>query len=654
MEIEFKRNSNSNNSNKSKINRINYDYSKMNNMLGMFTTPYLGVYGHEYSFFTPIKTFHKQNPSGSFLETLPEKLQKNLIDFRNRFSVETDYFDIALDASFILNKFHKTNITHHLRVNCVLHPYLFYNVGSLASKSEHKTFVFCALFSDENSLDLNSLYIEDTKENDGLRINPEFIFHDENKKEVILHDSGEGFPALSPNNMGFLMDLKNGFFSFYLLAVLTYGHKVVRLLITRFVVVMNTEVPIFKGFYKAFNSMHKTEYSYEKPNFKSLYIIDANSNSNNSNINKLSDSDIQHYDINILDNADNEPVSTPEVTNSSSNSNKPKKNIENSNSNIRYSDINFFNAGKKKFDRFSSEAIKYDLTSIDGFESKIKLENFLSELFYFENLFKLVINFIRGFLIAKIHEVFSALGTKSELIKSDSITSFVLDFIKTCFETLHLDENFELLNKNSQYNFYDLITEEEDEVNSKAFSHENINSIPNSNNSDNNNHADKSFFNHENKINDYYPYKNFEKKFDNILHIGKNDKRDSNHQLIGEYGLFRFYSSINLLFKNPNIDKFGNKLFIDYLNYGKEKRNYAFLKFIDNFFLLELNKVVNICNKYRVFLNEFELNVPLSELQEKSTIRVSKAAENFEITKSECKFSPKFLNFFSINFAVNK
>jgi len=482
--------------------------------------------------------------------------------------------------------------------------------------------------------------------------------------------------------MAFLLDLKNNFFSFYLMAVTTYGNQVTKLIVTRFVIVMNTEVPILKGFNCAFNFMLNNNYAYEKLNinknikefskdfvYNNAIIIDVDNHLNSFNdIIESSSDKISVYDI-----YDKHLTSNLEIT--------KLHNRKNVNNNINdFANINFYDE-KRKIMCESAEAIQYDLINVYNSESKIKLENFLTELFYFENLFKLISNFIRGFLINKIYEAFSSIGSTNEMTGSDLTNQFVSDLIKICFEIFYFDENFEILNKNSQFNFYDFPHNEE----AIWGLDENINSIPELINSNNNAKLEKLII-HDNKVNDYYPNRNFAKKNNSNININynknnnnniinaknpnkinedfnknpnqinedfnkniyndnkiKNFKVDSNNDLIGEYGLLRFSRFMELLFKNPFIDRFGMKLFYDYVNYSKEKRNFFFLKYIDNFFIVELDKIINICNGYRVLLNEFELNIPLTDLLVKSKTHAPKI-EVSKITKSQCNISYKQLN----------
>lgn len=511
---------------KNQITNKNYDYSKMNNMLGMLTMPYLGIYGQDYTFFSPIKCFYTKNPNNSLINSLPGKLQENIKNFRKNFNVETDYFDITLDGSFILYKFHRSNITHHLRVNTVLHPYLFYNIDNLTINREHKTSCFCALFTDQSQVDLNSNYISDTREVDGLRINPEWIITDENNKTVILHDSGDGFPALSPNNMAFLIDLKNCFFSFYLMTVSTYGNKVTKLLISRFTLLINTEIPILKNLNNVFNSMNNSNYLFEK--VKENIIL--NSKSEIKNINQINLNDDYNSD-NVID-------------------------IDKKNKNLHDKDINIIETNKKGISIEDKQTIKFNVKNLNDKNDITKIENFLTGLYYFENTFKVLINFMRGYIVNNIFETLQDIEIKNSMIKTNTFNDFIFNLISVCYENLYYDEYFETLNKNNSININENLYEH---VNFQTI--ENINSIP---------IGYGKIFEHLNKINDYYPERNFVQK-------NKIENEDSNLKLLGEYGLYKFSEFVKILFKNPNIEKFGIKIFEDYLNIAKEKDNFFFL-----------------------------------------------------------------------------
>ncbi len=570
--------------NKKKLKFTNHDFSKVNNLLGMFTVPYLGVYGQDYTFFTPIKIFQEENPSSNLINSFPDTLKKNITQFRKNYNVETDYFDITIDGSFILNKFYKTNISHFLRVNTVLHPYIFYNIENVTNR-EHKTLCFCALFRDGSFVERNSNYISDTGENDCLRIDPNVIISESNKKEVILHDSGEGIPAISPNNMAFLMDLKNNFFSFYIMNVCTYGNQVTKLLISRIVVIMNTEIPIFKILNRAFIGMQKNENFYEKN-------IKHDNSELNSNINNI------------------------EINN-----NKNYKNIGETNFEFE----NNFNQNTNLISKVE-EKMKFFINQnlVENNLVKIHLDNFLTELSYFENLVKIVFNYIKGFIFAKIIKFFNENKNFITNLKNlQYLKEFTLNLIKTCYENIFFDENFAILNKNSQINFYDILEGENlnHEIDINLFEDIPINK--------NDNDFGKGFV-YENKINDYYPNKSFDIK-KNI----PNKKQGSDHKIIGEYGFFKFMNFIKMIFKNPDIDNFGLKIFEDYLKYTCDEENYFFLKLIDTYFLFELEKYINICNCYRIYFNEYEIEIPLSDALNKSSIN-SISREKYSITNREC------------------
>jgi len=580
--------------NKNEITNQNYDYSNMNNMLGMLTMPYLGIYGQDYTFFSPIKCFYNKNPNIYLVNSFPEKLQENLRNFRKNFNVEIDYFDITLDGSFIFYKFHKTNITHHLRVNTVLHPYLFYNIDNLTFNREHKTSCFCALFTDQNQVDLNINYISDTGEVDGLRINPDWILNDENNKTVILHDSGDGFPALSPNNMAFLMDLKNCFFSFYLMTVSTYGNKVIKLMISRFTLLINSEIPLLKNLNNVFNLMNNSNYIYEK--VKENMIFYCKSDINNINQFHLNDDNNSDNFIDI--------------------------NTNNKNSN----DINFnlYEMNKKGFSFEEKPTIKYNIKNVNHKTDIIKIENFLTGLFYFENTFKALINFMRGFIINNIYKALQDFEIKESMIKTNTFNDFIFDLISVCYENLYFDELFE--NKNNKFNIDQNIFED-----FNFQTNENINTIP---------IGFSQIFENQNKINDYYPNRNFENK-------KKIESEDPNLKLIGEYGLFKFSEFVKNVFKSPNIGKFGINIFEDYLNIAKEKENFVFLIFIDNFFIAELDKIINICNRYRLFFNEFGFDIALTSYYNKSKFN-SPIVDNVKLTKNECKiYKNSLLKYFN-------
>ena len=97
----------------------------------MFSIPYFGVYANDYTFFTPVNILKKLNPSNQIIKTFPELLKETIQEFRIKFNVDSDFFQITLDGSFIFDKFKQTNFNHYLRVNTVLHPYIFYDLEKL-------------------------------------------------------------------------------------------------------------------------------------------------------------------------------------------------------------------------------------------------------------------------------------------------------------------------------------------------------------------------------------------------------------------------------------------------------------------------------------------------------------------------------------------
>lgn len=658
------------------IQACNYDYSKMNNFLQMYSIPYLGVYALDYIFFTPNKIFYVKNPSAKLITSLPNALYENIIGFRNRFKVDTDYFNITMDGNFILEKYKQSNIFHFLRVNAILHPYIFYDIEKLNPRQEHKTLCFCALFTDDKSvIDSNTNYIADSNEPDGLRINPESLVNDSNGKELILHFSDDNFPALSPNNMAFLLDLKNNITSFYLLAALTYGKSIIKLVITKINILINPEIKMLKPLNNAIDSMLKSDYIYEK---KTVQQEQERKNSEAGKVTEHNSLGIEFpksrgfYDI-------NNPIDNDFSMN--------KQNLEANSNNIKNIDINnnqfmdinaphqLQNNSQARILKKESNEIIIDVKNTDNLSNKIKIENFLTQLQSFENIWRVSVDFLRGFIIKKIFFLINDQEIKKVLISKNILFETIIEFIKVFFLSLFgnkpttqdLAVNFININKlnNNNKNINDLsfhlIPSLEDYEEINDFNEENFTFHENINNINLNQTSSISVVNHNRKFNDYYPSYN---SYDDLMkNCNLKDRNKSNlinsninsgnsnlnmnlfktedDLILGEYGLLRFYKFIEYIFKSPQIDKFGQKLFEDYLELNLNDENFFFLRLIDMFFDEEINKVINICNSYKIFFNEFGCEVPLSETYTKNNL--NSPNHTYELTNNECKEKKIFI-----------
>jgi hypothetical protein len=226
-----------------KINNPNY--KKECELLNMSAVPTFGVYSPDYTFFVPVNILHTSHIDEHLCDTFPRPLQNSFLNFIQSYNVPTDYFLMCLDGSLVYSKYYYSN-TDNIRINAVLHPYIFENVKSLSK--DHQTVAFTSLYKNDYFDN-----IIDTYEDDGLRINPDSFVGDVNKKEVILHNTDDNTPALSPNNSAFLINLDDNLIRFYLVSAITYNKKIVRLMIAECTVVTNQECILTSPLLKTMN-----------------------------------------------------------------------------------------------------------------------------------------------------------------------------------------------------------------------------------------------------------------------------------------------------------------------------------------------------------------------------------------------------------------
>lgn len=222
-------------------------YQKENSLLNMVAVPYFGVYSNNYTFCMPCNVLHSEQISNEIFSQFPENLQKHFIEFQKNYNVDLDYFLVTLDATFMCGKYAQSE-SGFLRVNFVPHPYIFYDVSSL--NQDHKTNIFTAIFSEESS----SNYLKETNEYDGLRINPAKLICDENKKEIILHRSGDNFPALSPNNCSILINTNKVFFTLYNMTLITYKNKIVKCMVAQYNFFLYNDIKLFSPILNTLNN----------------------------------------------------------------------------------------------------------------------------------------------------------------------------------------------------------------------------------------------------------------------------------------------------------------------------------------------------------------------------------------------------------------
>lgn len=226
-------------------------------LLKMIAVPYFGVYSFNYTFFIPIQVVHTKILTDEIYNNYPQALQTSLHNFVNKFNTEIDYFLVTLDGSFLYSKYsHLFKENNMFRINLVPHPYIFYDIKQLGK--DHKTVSFNCLYTTE---DFNSGYLREADEYENLKINPENIIDDMNKKEIILHKSEDNCPAISPNNCSFLLNMKNNFFSLYVATAVTYGNKIVKLMIGQYNFILNNEFILFKPLFDNFTNFNEENIS---------------------------------------------------------------------------------------------------------------------------------------------------------------------------------------------------------------------------------------------------------------------------------------------------------------------------------------------------------------------------------------------------------
>jgi hypothetical protein len=225
--------------------KIEIQYSRVNSLMNMIAVPYLGVYSPNYTFMMPINVLHKKQISNGSFELFPDTLKRHLADLNK--GIELDHFMITLDGNYLYSKHNNIDF---LRMNLVPHPYIFYDITDLGK--DHYTYVFSCLYSEDP---FHASYLRETIESDGLRINPEVFLSDQNKKEIILHKSNDNFPAISPNNCSFLVNINKNFFTFYNLTAVTYMNKFVKFAVVQFNVFNHNDILALSPLLESFNSV---------------------------------------------------------------------------------------------------------------------------------------------------------------------------------------------------------------------------------------------------------------------------------------------------------------------------------------------------------------------------------------------------------------
>jgi hypothetical protein len=232
---------------KNNNNDISFNYfNKECSILQMLSIPYLGVYSDDYTFMSPTLNIKLQTPPKNLPKTIKNKLKKLPLN------LEPSFFHITLDGSNLYKNYNQRIINDKFaRINVIPHPYIFYNVNLIKGR-EHVTHVYASIYTRKQNNYED--FIKESNEGDNVRINPECDFLDKSlKREIILHLSDDGFPAISPNNLSILLNLNCQIISFYLIIVGTYKNSPCKFCVVEFLIFPNFyQNEIFKDLYKSF------------------------------------------------------------------------------------------------------------------------------------------------------------------------------------------------------------------------------------------------------------------------------------------------------------------------------------------------------------------------------------------------------------------
>ena len=220
-------------------------YQKKCELLQMFAIPYIGQYSNDYyNFLTPFLTLKSDNPLN-----LPFKIKDRINKLGN---IPFEYFHLTLDSSSIVTR-------NELKLNIVPHPYIFYDFKGVVDK-EHKTFVYTCIITDEDNFNLTVK--ECPNDYQYIKINPDCDFNDNYlKREIIIHPSEDhNVPAISPNNLNFIVNLNCQLIHFYLILLGTYKNEIVKGCCCEYIILPSAlSGKIFLGMIRSFNDKRSIE-----------------------------------------------------------------------------------------------------------------------------------------------------------------------------------------------------------------------------------------------------------------------------------------------------------------------------------------------------------------------------------------------------------
>lgn len=206
-------------------------YSEQCNLLKMTSLPTFGQYSDDYTFLEQILILKSESQPDYLTQNIKLKID-NLK--KSHPDVDPEYFHITLSTSTLISPSSENEIkTDYTLLNLICHPYIFYDCEL---NKEHRTEIYCSAFYDDLEIDT----LKEAEEKDNLRINPECNLDDyQLKRELILHLSKEGYPSLSPNNCGILINLNAQIINFYVIVCGTYGGNICKCFVGHYIIIPN-------------------------------------------------------------------------------------------------------------------------------------------------------------------------------------------------------------------------------------------------------------------------------------------------------------------------------------------------------------------------------------------------------------------------------
>ena len=214
-----------------KKNDISFNYyNETCEILQMLSIPYLGVYSDDYTFMNPLLVLN----STTIPENLENSLNKKIYNL-DKNNLEASYFHITMEGSNLYKNYNQRIINDkYSRINIIPHPYIFYNVN-LKKGHEHFTHIYAAIYTKNKNNDKD--FIKESNEEDNVKINPDCELLNKNlKRDIILHLSDDGYPAISPNNLSILLNLNCQIINFFLVIVGTYRNKPCKFCVVEYII----------------------------------------------------------------------------------------------------------------------------------------------------------------------------------------------------------------------------------------------------------------------------------------------------------------------------------------------------------------------------------------------------------------------------------